>query len=667
MRRLRTITRVTMVLGIFAIVGGPMHVVAGTDEPNQVVNFETIFASLDAGGTPKTVRLVDNLRVFGQGDVVVTDPTSTEDFRMLSGFGSPEVGDDQVTYTVEGLDGVEEFVSVSNPGMDPPVGMLVTYMLEGERIEPEELVGRSGDVQVVFDVYNNTAEPREVTYKDGAGERHTVTEEVPLPMVAQLQLELPAEHFSKIDAPDAEKVTSSRGDITLLWNLVMVPPIGDTVQSVELSTEVEDFQLGPVRLTAVPVAPKNREFLAFAEDEFAHGRESASGLYEGSTQLGASMEDLHDGTLELLDGMTQLLTGAQELAAGLGEAFTGSGKLTAGLNEAHSGSAELTAGLNEGHAGSGKITDGLGDAEKGSGKITDGLGDLEGGMSQIGDGLNQLGREDRRGHLYLARVGGDRRPAAGRRRAGRRTRPDSGEPAFALVRPPGHHAERDRAMGFCLYNNVAVAARGRARRGIARVAIVDIDVHHGNGTQRMFYDDPSVLYVSSHQFPLLSGHRRRRRDRHGRRKGFTLNVPLEAGATDADYDLAYSQLVVPVLDQFRPQLTLVSAGYDAHEHRSARLDAHDLRGYGGDRRGRGYLSPAPRRLACVTEGGYDLAALEACLEASFAAIHGKVAAPFRTRMTPAPRGERAIAAVAVQAGSERWRHLSVVRHPQPSG
>ena len=93
---------------------------------------------------------------------------------------------------------------------------------------------------------------------------------------------------------------------------------------------------------------------------------------------------------------------------------------------------------------------------------------------------------------------------------------DTRETAFALVRPPGHHAERDKAMGFCLFNNVAVAAAAALARGLSRVAVVDIDVHHGNGTQWMFYDDPKVLYVSTHQFPFYPGTGRRRRDRHGR-------------------------------------------------------------------------------------------------------------------------------------------------------
>src|SRR5207302_244082 len=142
---------------------------------------------------------------------------------------------------------------------------------------------------------------------------------------------------------------------------------------------------------------------------------------------------------------------------------------------------------------------------------------------------------------------------------------DHREPAFALVRPPGHHAERNRAMGFCLYNNIAVAAAHAIARGLDRVAVVDIDVHHGNGTQWMFYDDPHVLYVSSHQYPFYPGTGAADEVGTGAGEGFTVNVPLEAGATDADYEVVYHEAVVPVLEEFSPQLVLVSAGFDAHE------------------------------------------------------------------------------------------------------
>ena len=160
------------------------------------------------------------------------------------------------------------------------------------------------------------------------------------------------------------------------------------------------------------------------------------------------------------------------------------------------------------------------------------------------------------------------------------------------------------------FNNVAVAAAAARARGLTRVAIVDIDVHHGNGTQWMFYDDPSVLYVSTHQFPFYPGTGAADEIGTGDGRGFTVNVPLEAGATDADY-AAPTKLVVPVLDQFAPELRSCSAGYDAHEHGSAGVDADD------DRRLRGRSSRPTLRppstpsapLALVTEGGYDLDAL----------------------------------------------------------
>ena len=230
-----------------------------------------------------------------------------------------------------------------------------------------------------------------------------------------------------------------------------------------------------------------------------------------------------------------------------------------------------------------------------------------------------------------------------------------GEPAFALVRPPGHHAERDHAMGFCFYNNVAVAAAAARARGLDRVAIVDIDVHHGNGSQWMFYDDPSVLYVSSHQFPFYPGTGAAHETGTGPGKGFTVNVPLDAGATDADYQLAYTAIVLPVLEQFQPALTLVSAGFDAHERDPLASMRVTTAGFGWIV---GHLADVATRhggLALVTEGGYDLGALEASLEESLAVLAGPPEGADRAAVAgPTPRGDRAIAAVrAAQQGL--WR------------
>jgi acetoin utilization deacetylase AcuC-like enzyme len=235
------------------------------------------------------------------------------------------------------------------------------------------------------------------------------------------------------------------------------------------------------------------------------------------------------------------------------------------------------------------------------------------------------------------------------------------EPAFALVRPPGHHAERDRSMGFCLYNNVAVAAASAIARGVGRVAIVDIDVHHGNGTQWMFYDDPKVLYVSTHQYPFYPGTGAANEIGTGEGAGFTFNVPLEMGATDADYALVYRAAILPVLDAFAPELVLVSAGFDAHERDPLASMRVTTEGYASLVK---QLIGASRNgsIAFVTEGGYDLGALADCLDAAIAEASGKAVETGGTVSGAAAtngstsRAERALEAVrAAQKG--HWQAL----------
>ena len=192
----------------------------------------------------------------------------------------------------------------------------------------------------------------------------------------------------------------------------------------------------------------------------------------------------------------------------------------------------------------------------------------------------------------------------------------TGDTAFALVRPPGHHAERDKAMGFCLFNNVAVAAADAVAHGLSRVAIVDIDVHHGNGTQWIFYDDPRVFYMSTHQFPFYPGTGAADEIGTGAGRGFTLNIPLPAGARDADYELAYHD-ISDALGRYAPELLLISAGYDAHVDDPLASMRVSTNGYAMvvtilKRAARASRCP----IALVTEGGYDLAALGDCLDAS---------------------------------------------------
>ncbi len=190
--------------------------------------------------------------------------------------------------------------------------------------------------------------------------------------------------------------------------------------------------------------------------------------------------------------------------------------------------------------------------------------------------------------------------------------------AFCAVRPPGHHAEFDRAMGFCLMNNVAIAAAWLVERaGLERVAILDWDVHHGNGTQHLFEASPRVFYASLHQWPLYPGTGAASECGFGAGTGTTLNCPMDPGTGDADWLRALERTILPALEAFRPEFVLVSAGFDAHRRdplAGIQLSEQGFRGLS-----RGILELAARtaggKLVSVLEGGYDLEALAASVEA----------------------------------------------------
>jgi acetoin utilization deacetylase AcuC-like enzyme len=195
--------------------------------------------------------------------------------------------------------------------------------------------------------------------------------------------------------------------------------------------------------------------------------------------------------------------------------------------------------------------------------------------------------------------------------------------AFCAVRPPGHHAEAARAMGFCLFNNVAIAARYVQKKyGLTRVLIVDWDVHHGNGTQHSFEDDPSVLFFSTHQYPHYPGTGRESERGRGAGEGFTINVPMEAGEGDEEYRSVFQKSLVPAADAFKPEFVIVSAGFDAHKDDPLASMGLTEEGY-ADLTGivAGIAKHhAGGRLLSSLEGGYHLPALAASVDRHIQAL-----------------------------------------------
>ena len=195
---------------------------------------------------------------------------------------------------------------------------------------------------------------------------------------------------------------------------------------------------------------------------------------------------------------------------------------------------------------------------------------------------------------------------------------------LALIRPPGHHAEHDQALGFCLFNNVAILAKYlQQRHQLDKILILDWDVHHGNGTQHTFEDDPSVLYISTHQYPFYPGTGAYSETGIHQGVGATLNCPMPAGASDSDYELAFIDSILPKIDEFRPEAIIISAGFDAHiDDPLGQINlSAEFFAWMTERVMEKAEQYSDKRIISVLEGGYNLDMLPICIEKHLSTLH----------------------------------------------
>lgn len=391
------------------VLAGPAGAAAGGPAGSalEVIDRETVRASLDSRGEVQDASLIEQITVLGKGTATVVDPTSGKGLRNLDGFGTPSVRDGKASYDVT-VDGRTDIRTLADHTGGLPVDVAVRYTLDGQDVDPDELVGRSGELTVSTTVRNTSSAPTEITYTDAAGNAVSKTVDLVTPLVGQIRTTVPSS-FHSVEASGAALSGDGRGGTVVSYSLVLFPPIGRAEQTVSWTAQTGDAVVPPADLSVVPASSKRTE-IANAQRSYLLGSQAAGALAVGAGVIDAKLLELAAGAGQLLDGLTQLAAGAGSLQAGLaGKAAPGAHRLATGLGSAKAGGDALRGGLAELDGGARLLSDGLGTALAGSERLAAGSGALAAGLATASAGSVRLlgGSQDLATGADLTAAGAD--------------------------------------------------------------------------------------------------------------------------------------------------------------------------------------------------------------------------------------------------------------------
>jgi putative membrane protein len=388
-----TLLRGAATLGVAAVLSGlaaAPALAADGEGDVDVVNTETVQVYTSPTGEVDTQRVYEQLAMTGTGSVDVSNPVSTDGLRNLDGFGGFDVEDgEQVTHVT--VDGEEHLRTVSDFTGDLPLDVSVAYKLDGETVEPGDIVGESGELEVLYTVKNITAQPQEVSFPDGSGGTTAETVDVPIPMVGSLTTVAP-ENFTNVKSRHANMAGDGKGGTKLSFTMTLFPPIGSDTAEFGYTADIVDGVVPPAEVSALPVNPLESPTFSFAGDSLRGGTQTGAKLAEGAATIDSNLLKLRDGAADLLAGLIKLQNGSAKLQAGLaGEAAPGAEKLA-------DGAGQLDDGLGKIADGAGRLFDGTGRLVAGTGDLTDGTGRLNAGAGRLADGAGRLSAGARDAH-----------------------------------------------------------------------------------------------------------------------------------------------------------------------------------------------------------------------------------------------------------------------------